>query len=102
MTYFVETFDPNNKRDVGRWLKEDFDSHDRWGWAMGWLFDIAAELYQRPNTYPPEGLQYQPGIFGPEVSEDNAEGDCQLVENNPLEYIHNGFKNPTRFRKASQ
>lgn len=32
----------------------------------------------------------------------HTEGECQLVENNPLEYIHNGFKNPARFRKASQ
>lgn len=85
MTYFIETFDPKNPKDVGSWLKEDFDSRDRWGWAMSWLFDIAAELYQRPGVNPPAELQYKPGAFGPEVSEGNAEG-LALIGNDALEY----------------
>lgn len=72
MSVFVDTFDPQAKRAVLTIAREDYDSYDQWGWAMNWLFDIAAELATRGDDVPAE-LNYRPGAFGPEVSEDRAE-----------------------------
>lgn len=77
MGYFVSDFDTAAPRAILTWANDDFDSHDPWGWAMSWLFDIAAELDTRGESVPEE-LQYRAGPFGSEVSEDRAEGLAQF------------------------
>ena len=71
MSYFVPEFDASARDAVVTIAREDHDPEDQWGWAMSWLFDIAAELDLRGEDVPPE-LQYRPGAFGSEVSEDRA------------------------------
>lgn len=58
MTYFVDGFDVTSKKDVLRWIREDFYG-DKWGWAMSWAFNIAAELYNRNDSLPFDS--YRPG-----------------------------------------
>lgn len=77
MTYFVDGFDPSSLKDFLSWTRDDYDSHDQWGWSMSWLFDIAGELERRGETVPPE-LHYRPGAMGPDVSEDRAEGLAEI------------------------
>jgi hypothetical protein len=78
MSYFVDDFDPNDKRAVLEWSAYDHDPGDPWGWAMSWLFDIASELYNRGAEVPAE-LQFRPSpTKTQEVSEDRAPGMAEI------------------------
>lgn len=79
MAYFVDGFDTSDRRAVLIWMRDSWDDYDTWGTAMGWLFDVAGEIAQRGNEVPYE-LHYRPGAFGPEVSEDNAEGLAEMSD----------------------
>lgn len=46
---------------------------------MSWLFDVAGEICQR-GAEVPEALQYRPGMGGPEVGEDRAEGLAEISD----------------------
>ena len=78
MSYFVETFDPHHKRAALRWARDDHDSFDQWGWAMGWLFDLCGELYNRGAYDVPWTLGYRPGPCGVQLDDYRAEGLAEL------------------------
>lgn len=80
---FVDSFDPGDVRDVLRWIKEDFDPGDSWGWVMSWLFDVAGELDQR-GAHVPDALGYRPGVLGSDVGEDRADA-LRLIRTEALQ-----------------
>lgn len=71
--YFVEGFQPDSARALIVWASDDFDAYDPWGWVTSWLFDLCGEIERRGEDAPPE-CGYRASAFGPEVSEDRAEG----------------------------
>jgi hypothetical protein len=78
MTFFINAFDTQNKRALIQWARDDFDSYDQWGWIMSWMFDICSELWNRGEIDATRLVQYRPGAYGAEVSEDRAEGLAQI------------------------
>lgn len=73
MSYFVDGFDPTDRKAVLRWIKEDHDPFDQWGWCINWRFDLNGELWNRGSATPEE-QEYRPSPFGADISDDHAEG----------------------------
>lgn len=66
--FFAEDFDTTDKRAALIWARDDYDSGDKWGWCMSWLFDLCAVIEIRGWEVPAEA-QYRSGVFGPHIED---------------------------------
>ena len=86
MSYFIDTFDTTVKNACLLWARDEYDSYDKWGWAMPWAFDIAAALSLRELFDQPCALNYHAGAGGHHISEDRIDGIAEMSDD-ALEYF---------------
>lgn len=63
----IDKFKPAVQTDgskLMRCLKDNYDSYDKWGWALLWLFAIADYLFWKLDADVPPEWEFRPGAGG--------------------------------------
>ena len=82
-------------KDIKHDMMLGHDSHDPWGWAMLWWFEVCDEMRRRDLEIPP-AWEFRPGL-DLDQDEDSYESETLgLADDDALERLGNVLQRYTR------